>query len=71
VGGYLPLAPGVSTDRYPIPQQTFKDVATVQSVTGETCNCGLMHCRYELSYSITSSRGFVPGAEIRALFRYL
>jgi hypothetical protein len=38
VGGYLPLAPGVSTDRYPIPQRTFKYVATVQSVTDETCH---------------------------------
>ena len=37
VGGYLPLAPGVSTVRYPIPQRTFKYVATVQSVTDETC----------------------------------
>ena len=36
-GGYLPLAPGVSTDRYPIPQRTFKYVAAVQSVTDETC----------------------------------
>ena len=36
-GGYLPLAPGVSTVRYPIPQRTFKYVATVQSVTDETC----------------------------------
>ena len=35
-GGYLPLAPGVSTVRYPIPQRTFKYVATVQSVTDET-----------------------------------
>jgi hypothetical protein len=37
VGGYLPSAPGVSTVRYPIPQRTFKYVATVQSVTDETC----------------------------------
>jgi hypothetical protein len=37
LGGYLPLAPGVSTVRYPIPQRTFKYVATVQSVTDETC----------------------------------
>ena len=37
-GGYLPLAPGVSTVRYPIPQRTFKYVATVQSVTDETCH---------------------------------
>ena len=36
-GGYLPLAAGVSTVRYPIPQRTFKYVATVQSVTDETC----------------------------------
>jgi hypothetical protein len=35
--GYLPLAPGVSNDRYPIRQRTFKYVATVQSVTDETC----------------------------------
>jgi hypothetical protein len=37
LGGYLPLATGVSTVRYPIPQRTFKYVATVQSVTDETC----------------------------------
>ena len=36
--GYLLLAPGVSTVRYPIPQRTFKYVATVQSVTDETCH---------------------------------
>jgi hypothetical protein len=36
-GGYLPLAPGISTVRYPIPQRTFKYAATVQSVTDETC----------------------------------
>lgn len=29
-GGYLPLAPVVSTVRYPIPQRTLKYVATVQ-----------------------------------------
>jgi hypothetical protein len=37
-GGYLPLATGVSTVRYPIPQRTFKYVAPVQSVTDETCH---------------------------------
>jgi hypothetical protein len=37
-GGYLPLAPGVSTVRYPIPQRTFKYVATVQSVTRRAKN---------------------------------
>jgi hypothetical protein len=37
MGGYLPLAPGVSTVRCPIPQRTFKYVATVQSVTDDTC----------------------------------
>ena len=36
-GGYLPLAPGVSSVRYPIRQRTFEYVATVQSVTDETC----------------------------------
>ena len=35
--GYLPLAPRVSSVRYPIRQLTFKHVATVQSVTDETC----------------------------------
>jgi hypothetical protein len=38
LGGYLLLAPGVSNIRYPIPQRTFKYVATVQSVTDETCH---------------------------------
>ena len=33
----LPLTPGFPSVRYPIPQQTFKYVATVQSVTDETC----------------------------------
>jgi hypothetical protein len=37
MGGYLPLAPGVSAVRYPIRQRTFKYVATVQRVTDETC----------------------------------
>jgi hypothetical protein len=36
-GGYLPLATGVCIVRYPIPQRTFKYVATVQSLTDETC----------------------------------
>src|SRR5207248_4299386 len=36
MGGYLPLAPGVSSVRYPIRERTFKYVATVQSVTDET-----------------------------------
>jgi hypothetical protein len=38
LGQYLPLATGVSTVRYPIPQRTFKYVAPVQSVTDETCH---------------------------------
>jgi hypothetical protein len=38
LGGYLPLAPGVSTVRYPIPQRSFNYVATVQSVTDVTCH---------------------------------
>lgn len=36
-GGYLPLAFGVSTVRYPILERTFDYVSTVQSVTDETC----------------------------------
>ena len=38
LGGYLPLAPGVSAVRYPISQRTFQYVATVQAVTDETCH---------------------------------
>ena len=37
VGGYLPLAPGVSTVRYPIPERIFDYVSTVRSATAETC----------------------------------
>jgi hypothetical protein len=36
-GGYLPLAPGVPTIRYPIPKRIFDYVSKVQSATGETC----------------------------------
>jgi hypothetical protein len=37
--GWIPaLGTGVSTVRYLIPQRTFKYVATVQSVTDETCH---------------------------------
>jgi hypothetical protein len=43
-GGYLPLAPGVSTVRYPIPQRTFKYAATVQSVTDETRQLRTFSC---------------------------
>jgi len=54
LGGYLPLAPGVSTVHCPIPQRTFKYVVTVQSVTDETCQ------------KLTSrrlSRGFRPSVD--------
>ena len=37
LGGYLPLAPGVSTVRYPIPERIFDYVSTVQSATAGTC----------------------------------
>ena len=60
MGGYLPLAPGVSTDRYPIPQQTFKDTATVQSVTDEMCQQRKWEVR--LSPDMRPSRS--NGAEI-------
>ena len=37
--GWIPaLGNRVSTVRYPIPQRTFKYVATVHSVTDETCH---------------------------------
>ncbi len=36
LGGYLPLAPGVLTVRYPICERIFDDVSTVQSATDET-----------------------------------
>jgi len=36
-GGYLPLAPGVSTVRYPIPERIFDYVSTAQSATAGTC----------------------------------
>jgi len=40
MGGYLPLAPGVSSVRYPIRQRTFKYVAAVQSVTERRAKMG-------------------------------
>jgi hypothetical protein len=33
VGSYLPLAPGISTVRYPIPERIFDYVSTVRSAT--------------------------------------
>jgi hypothetical protein len=33
LGGYLPLAPGVSTVRYPIPERIFDYVSTVRNAT--------------------------------------
>jgi hypothetical protein len=36
-GGYLPLAPGISTVRYPIPERIFDYVSTVRSATAGTC----------------------------------
>jgi hypothetical protein len=37
VGGYLPLALGVSTVRYPIPERIFDCVYTVQNATAGMC----------------------------------
>jgi hypothetical protein len=54
-GGYPPLAPGVSTVRYPIPQRTFKYVATVQSVTDERCHFRTHAPQQVEPYSISSS----------------
>jgi hypothetical protein len=38
VGGSLPLAHGVSTVRYPIPERIFDYVSTVRSATAGTCD---------------------------------
>src|SRR6266852_5825544 len=38
MGGFLPLAPGVSTVRYPIPERIFDYVCTVRSATAGTCH---------------------------------
>jgi hypothetical protein len=38
LGGYLPLAPVVSTVRYPIPERIFDYVSAVQSATAGTCH---------------------------------
>ena len=38
MGGSLPLAPGVSTVRYPIPERIFDYVSTVRSATAGTCD---------------------------------
>jgi hypothetical protein len=45
------LAPGVSSVRYPIRQLTFKYVATVQSVTDETCQFETFRLRLATSLS--------------------
>ena len=37
LGGYLPLAPGVSTVRYPIPERIFDYVSAVLGATAGTC----------------------------------
>jgi hypothetical protein len=36
-GGELPLALGVSTVRYPIPERNFDYISTVRSATAGTC----------------------------------
>ena len=36
-GGYLPLAPGVSTVRYPIPERIFDYVSKVRSEMAGAC----------------------------------
>ena len=61
LGGYLPSAPGVSTVRYPIPQRTFKYVATVQSVTDETCQFRTSCPRFSSSARGTANSARPPG----------
>jgi len=38
MGGSLPLAPGVSTVRYPIPERIFDYISTIRNATAETCH---------------------------------
>jgi hypothetical protein len=55
-GGYLPLAPGVSTVRYPIPERIFDYVSTVRSATAGTCqrrtSCIAALARQFISYGL-------------------
>src|SRR3954469_25612151 len=50
LGGYLPMAPGVSTIRYPIPERIFDYVSTVRSATAE---------RARSRHAAVSSAGFL------------
>jgi hypothetical protein len=40
LGGFLPLAPGVSTVRYPIPERIFDYVSAVRSGASENLHTG-------------------------------
>jgi hypothetical protein len=53
-GGYLPLAPGISDVRYPIPERIFDYVSTVRSATAGTC-----HNRTSLAAKFVNVKGGV------------
>jgi hypothetical protein len=59
VGGSLPLAPGVSTVRYPIPERIFDYVSTVRSATARNVPEAdpLPSCREVLGQLLTISEG--------------
>ena len=61
MGGYLPLAPGVSTVRFPIPQRTFEYVATVQRVTTRRANDGRWRCA--TGFMFAPVNGITPSGE--------
>jgi hypothetical protein len=54
MGGYLPLAPGISDVRYPIPERIFDYVSTVRSATAGTC-----HNRTSLAAKFVNVKGGV------------
>ena len=65
MGGYLPLAPGVSTVRYPIPERIFDYVSTVQSATDRGAYADLtnFHAGSMISPGFVSSGGRRSAAE--------
>jgi hypothetical protein len=52
-GGYLPLAAGVCTIRYPMPERIFDYVSTVWGATAGTCHEAHSAARYPITSSAT------------------
>ena len=57
MGGYLPLAPGVSTVRYPIPERIFDYVSTVRSATAGTCTIAALTRKEKIAVTRCIQRG--------------